>query len=275
MSAWTQKANKNSGEGFEKAPPGNHPAVLVAMIDMGTQEENFQGQTKWQHRAFFVYELVNERMKTVPARNHVIAIDLTVSLNEKAKLRKWIEARTGKSIPDGVEYDISQEVGQPCLLNVVMKGDFPKIESVSSVPKGMTVPAPQNTPTTLSLDEIRNGAKVPDWIPWLYGERLDDVIKRCQEFAEGGSEPRPAAPSAPPSAPTTAAPPSAPPPPNGQATPKFWVDLGNGQVTPQPVDQSGIGHFLMEKGLTNQAQVCVVGTNDWKPALAFGIKLPF
>lgn len=186
MSAWTQKASKGNGGGFEKAPAGNHPAVLVAVIDMGHQwQDGFQGAPgKYQHRAYFVWELVCEKMAGMKDKNHVIALDLTISLNEKAKLRKWIEARTGKAIPDGVDYDISQELGQPCLLGVVMKGDYPKVDSVSGVPKGMKVDAPQNKPVAITLDDFKSGkASIPEFVPWLYGEALVDVINRCKEIA--------------------------------------------------------------------------------------------
>lgn len=273
MSAWTQKANKSNGEGFEKAPAGNHPAVLVAMIDMGTQENNFQGTIKWEHRAYFVYELVSCKKQSDPAHNHLIATDLNVTLNEKAKLRKWIEARTGRQIPDGVEYDISQEVGQPCLLNVVMKGDFPKIEGLGSVPTGLPVPPPQYKPMTMTLDEFRKGAPIPDWVPWIFGEKLADRINRCQEISgKGPSAPNGQPPAPPP--PAGQAPPPAPsaPPPGG---PLFWVDLGNGQIHQPPLDVAAVSHLLVSKGLKEDTQLCAVGSNEWKAAREFGVKLPF
>jgi hypothetical protein len=190
---WTQKAEKGKGT-TEKAPPGNHPAVLVALIDMGTQKTEFQGVAKWQKRAYFVWELVQEKQTGYKDKNHLIAIDLNVSLNEKAKLRKWIEARAGKQIPDGVEYDVSKELGKPCLLSVVMKNDFPKVDAVSSVPKGMTVPEPQNTPILISLDDYRGGATIPEWVPWLFGKPLSDHIDECKEFQGGGSAGTPVGP---------------------------------------------------------------------------------
>src|SRR5688572_12457251 len=126
--AFQVKATKGEG-GYEKAPPGNHPAVLVAVVDMGTQESEYAGETKLQHRVYMVWELVTKKMTGVD-RNHAIGIDLTLSLNEKAKLRKWVEARTGRPIPEGGEYDVTKELGQPCLLNVVEKNGYPKVEGV-------------------------------------------------------------------------------------------------------------------------------------------------
>lgn len=188
MSVWTQKASsKGTGDGFEKAPPGNHQAVLVAIVDMGTQLNEYGGKQNWQRRAYFVWELVTEKMSGTKDRNHLVAIDLTVSLNEKAKLRKWIEARNGKKMPEGADYDIRKELGKPCLLNVVHNASgFPKIEGMSAVPKGLQVPAPQNPAFTWSLEDYEQEGTIdlPEWVEshWLYGEPISEHIKRCKEL---------------------------------------------------------------------------------------------
>lgn len=188
MSVFNQKASsKGTGEGFEKAPPGNHQAVLVAIVDIGTQAQEFGGEQKWQRRAYFIWELVTEKMSGTKERNHLIGIDLTVSLNEKAKLRKWIEARVGKKMPEGADYDILKELGKPCLLSVVHneKG-YPKIDGVSAIPKGLEVPKAQHQPFSWSLEDYEKEGTVelPDWVEgqWLYGEPISAHIKRCKEL---------------------------------------------------------------------------------------------
>lgn len=192
MSAWTMTASKgNGGGGSEKAPAGNHLAALVGIFDMGTQLDDFDPQKeKWQRRAFFVWELLGVKV-TGQDRNHVIGIDLTLSMNEKAKLRKWVEARTGKPIPDGTPFDPTSELGQPCMLNVIMKGDYPKVDGVAGVPAAFlaSCPKPGYKPVAISLDEFKEGATIPDWCPWLYGSELSEHIKACREI--GGSKPRP------------------------------------------------------------------------------------
>lgn len=183
MSAWTQKATSKGGE-FEKPPVGNHPAVLVAIIDMGTQEQEFQGNVTYPHRAYFVWELVQEKMSGTKGTNHVIGIDLTVSLNVKSKLRQWIEARVGKQMPEDADYDISKELGQPCLLDVIAnKKGYPVVNGMKAVPKGMKVDPPQRKPVAITLDDYKaNFACIPDWVPYLYGETIADHIARCQEL---------------------------------------------------------------------------------------------
>jgi hypothetical protein len=191
MSAWNQKVNSGKGESFEKAPIGNHPAVLVAMIDMGHQMQEYGGNVTFPHRAYFVWELVTAQVSGTTGRNHVIGIDLTVSLNEKAKLRQWIESRVGKKMPDDAEYDISKELGQKCLLDVIAnKKGYPVVNGMKSVPKGLPFPEHQNQPVAITLEEFKNGTPIPDWVPYIYGEPLGDVIRRCQELT-GKAEAKP------------------------------------------------------------------------------------
>lgn len=195
MGVFQQRASggKGGGEGFEKAPPGNHPAVLVAIVDMGTQVREYGGEEKAQRRAYFVWELVTEKMSGTKDRNHLVGIDLTVSLNEKAKLRQWIEARVGKKMPEDADYDILKELGKPCLLNVVEKTSaggktFPKIEGVAALPKGMPVPAAQHEPFSWSLEDFERVGEIelPAWITelWLYGKPVTEHIMDSVEIQD-------------------------------------------------------------------------------------------
>lgn len=284
MSAWKQTASKGGEGNFEKAPPGNHLAVCVALVDMGTQKVKAftQGEPdKDQHRAFFVWELVGE--KKADGTNHLLGIDLNLSMNEMAKLRKWIEARTGRKIAEGEVYDIAAELGAACLLNVVEKGGYPRIEGMAAVPKGMPVPAPTYKPFTWHLSQADSGKiELPDWLPWLFGRPLGEHIKESHELrgkaieatyggkaaSANGAASRPSVPPPPPGGPPS-------PPPAPTPAGKFWVALGNGQTTNEAMDAAATGHLLLQKGLTEDALVCMEGTNEWKPAKAFGIKTAF
>ena len=281
MSAWKQKASKGGGD-YEKAPAGNHPAVLVAMIDMGTQENEFNGEVKEQHRVFWVWELVNE--KTKAGGNHLIGMDLTFSLNDKAKMRAFIEARIGRPIRDDEEYDIAGELGQPCLLNVVEKNGYPKVAGVSAVPKGMTVASPAHPLTSWHLDEFEKTGTIslPNWIPYLYGEPLPAHISRAGEMAgrtvapsqpATTSTPTQQAPSAP-AAPTQN--PPRPPAPPGAPKPlqRFYIAFADGSVSAL-MNADETAHTLLSKGMTVESLVCPEGGQEWKPASTFGITLPF
>jgi hypothetical protein len=177
---------KSGGGDFESAPAGNHPAVCVAVIDLGTQETSYQNKVEYKQQVFLVWELVTEKMTGMKDQNHVIGRSFTASLHEKAMLRGFIEKWRGAKLADDAEFDLEKLVGQPCLLSVVLteKG-YPKIETATAVPKGMAVPKPQHTPFFSTLEDDKD---IPEWVPFIYGEKVQDVINRCQE-AKGASVP--------------------------------------------------------------------------------------
>lgn len=189
---WKQKVSKGGGN-FEKPPAGNQPAVLVAIIDLGTQKQEYKGKVTKPHRLYFCWELTAEPSKERPGHNLVAGMDYTHSLTEKAKLRQHIEARVGKQMPDGMDYDVREELGKKCLLSLKQNGDYVNVDGMGAVPKGMTVPDAKIKPFLFSLftddgklrprAEIdKDVASLPDWLPFLYGSKLADVIYDAEEF---------------------------------------------------------------------------------------------
>ncbi len=188
------KLKANNGGGGERPPVGNHMAVCVAVIDMGHQEHSYQGQPPtWKRNVYLLWELVGEKIAGTKDKNHVIGAALTLSFHEKAQLRKWVEARTGQKISNGTEYDISAELGQACLLNVVNneKG-YPRIEGVAALPKGLPIPPATYPLTLLTIEDIIvEGKDPPEWVPYHMGSPLIDHIKASREM--GGAKPTPKA----------------------------------------------------------------------------------
>lgn len=195
MTTWTMQPTKSgvggAGGAIEKAPAGNHPAVLVAIIDLGHQLRQFDDDGKWQHRIYLVWELVTEKQSG--GANHVVGALVTMSLHEMATLRKWVEARRAAPIAEGQDFNITEELGKPCLLNIKHsdKG-YPRVDGVTAVPKGLPCPPATRKPFALTLDEYRAGTKVPEWIPWLYGKPISDHIGQSRELS--GSKPANATP---------------------------------------------------------------------------------
>lgn len=265
--SWAIPAKQGEGK-FEKAPAGNHPAVLVAMIDLGNQWQEPYGTprpgekaqaAKYQHRLYFVYELVTKKLTGKHNENHLIAIDLTLSMHEKSTMRKWVEARLGRRIRDNETYDVSAELGQPVLLNVVEKNGYPKIAGVSGIPDGLPVPPAQRPATSWKLNDPF--ALLPSWLPWLYGRDIPTVIRDSEEYKAGAvreegaavagnpvgqSAPQQAPPSSPPAAarPPIGRPrPASPIPPAGPPAPasvwQVWDEEGKdwGPLTAKEIQE--------------------------------------
>lgn len=185
MSGFSVKAY--SGDYSDSAPPGNHPAVLVALVDLGTQKSDYKGKISWNRKVYMCWELVNEKIDGTKAVNHVIGRDFAVYFSPKAALRGFVEKWRGKAFAEGEDFDLGVLLGQACLLNVIHKpsGDkmYPRVEGVSKVPKGMKVEKPQRTPFKWMIGEGKYPD--PDWIPYLYGQPLRDHIAQADELHGG------------------------------------------------------------------------------------------
>jgi hypothetical protein len=105
---------------------------------------------------------------------HVISKEFTLSMNEKATLRKFLEGWRGKSFTEkeAESFDITVLLGKPCMLSIIHKqakngNTYAEISSVSSVPKGMNVPDQINPSKELNYDKF----------DWELFETLPDFIK--------------------------------------------------------------------------------------------------
>lgn len=193
---FTLQANKGGSGPQEQVPAGNHVAVLVALVDLGTQHREFKGEAKWVREALLVWELPTKKKSN--GKPFVIDKAYTLSLNEKATLRKVAEAMTGAKIADGANFDVTALVGKACMLNVLQndKG-YARVEAVTGFPDmGIPAPAPTVAPFVCSLEDFQAGKALPDWLPWQWsqavGQRvnLSSYIQCCKEIAGDGSKPR-------------------------------------------------------------------------------------
>jgi hypothetical protein len=167
---------KNFVEG-PLAPAGTHPAVLIALIDLGIQRREYAGKVTWDQLLYLVWELTDEKIPD-KADNFVMGLACKFSFGSKATLRGIIEKWRGKALNDGDEFDVEILLGKPCLVTVTHgaseKSTYAKVETVTAVPKGMKVPPATNKPF---IFEIGGREPVlPDWLPWIFGRPVKDWI---------------------------------------------------------------------------------------------------
>jgi hypothetical protein len=175
----------SEGGKFERCPEGNHVAVCYEVIDIGTVETTYLGETKRQRKIWVGWEIPNETMED--GRPHVIGKRYTLSSYEKATLRKDLESWRGKKFNDkdfGPEgnFDIKQLLGKGCLLNVVYSEKegktYANIETVAALPKGTATPALTNNTIYLSLDKDEFKPEVFEAL----SERMQNIIRESPEF---------------------------------------------------------------------------------------------
>lgn len=179
---------KNSGTITEPVPAGTHVARCYQMLEIGTVQESFLGsEPRAMHKVRIGWELPEERKVFNPEKGEqpfVISKEFTLSMNEKANLRKYLEAWRGKgfSEDEAKAFDITKLIGVPCLLNIIHKPSkdgqriYADIASIMPLPKKMKC-SPQENPTQmLSYDDFDYALfeTLPDFIK--------DKMKGSQEF---------------------------------------------------------------------------------------------
>jgi hypothetical protein len=178
------------GEGFEREliPAGNYVARCYKMVEIGTIPTEYLGETKMLHKVRIGWELPTELKVFNPEKGEqpcVIDKEYTLSLGEKANLRKDLQSWRGKAFTEqeAEAFDITKLLGVPCMLNIIHvqgKKDATKtyqsIGSVSPMPKGLECP-PQVNPTFVFDFENYSQEKF-DTLP----DFIKDTIKTSEEF---------------------------------------------------------------------------------------------
>jgi hypothetical protein len=178
------------GEGFEREliPAGNYVARCYKMIEIGTVPTEYLGETKMLHKVRIGWELPSELKVFNPEKGEqpcVIDKEYTLSLGEKANLRKDLQSWRGKAFTEAEaeSFDITKLLGVPCMLNIIHvqgKKDATKtyqsIGSVSPMPKGLVCPEQINPTFTFEFDTFNQEKfdTLPDFIK--------DQIRTSEEY---------------------------------------------------------------------------------------------
>jgi len=172
--------SNGNGEDFATLSTGAHFARLVGVIDLGTQTSAPEYGSKQQHKVQLQWEILGDEKRN-DGRPFTISKTYTVSLHEKASLRKDIEAWIGKV--DGDRFEIAGLLGKNCQLSIVhAESDgktYANIAAIMAVPKGMPLPTGELPLVIFDLDQ--RDMAVFDALP----ERLQEKIKAAPEWTAG------------------------------------------------------------------------------------------
>ena len=171
-------AMETGGGDFQPAPHGTHVARCFGLIDLGTQTSTFGAA----HKVLIRWELCAEAMED--GRPFEISKFYTVSLHEKASLRKDLQAWRGRAFTEEelTGFALKNILGKCCLLSIVGKasskegqGDRSVVGAVMALPKGTTCPPGVNPPIVWDMDS-------PNWS--VYAEMPEWLRKRIDESDE-------------------------------------------------------------------------------------------
>jgi len=155
---------ENKGGTFEPMPSGNYVARCYSMIQIGTVEEEYEGQKKKTSKVRLSFEFPTELKvfkEELGEQPFALSKEYTLSMHEKASLRKDLENWRGQAFTEAEakSFDVSNLIGKSCMINVIHKVDSQgtmraKISSISTMPKGLQAPTQINPTQLLSYDNF-------------------------------------------------------------------------------------------------------------------------
>jgi hypothetical protein len=150
-------ANQGSGKDFKQVSAGSHIARCIKLTDLGTQQSEYQGVPNSKRQVLMTWEIPGETMEIEGAvKPMTIGNFYTLSLNEKANLRKHLEQWRGVPFTsdelDG--FELKAVLGKPCMLSIIHVEGKARVSSVSAIPKGMEVAPQFNVEEEFSLDDF-------------------------------------------------------------------------------------------------------------------------
>ena len=200
------KQSPNTGGDFKLPPAGSFMARLYRIIDIGTQTTEWMGKKKMQRKIIAMFELHGEDndgqpLQTAEGKPLIVSKRYTLSLDEKATLRKDLEAWRGKAFTqeelDGFNLEVL--LGKCCMVSITHSTydgkEYANIAGISQVPsalKKLGEPVGVNEPMIFTLDPFDQ-----DKFNKL-SEGMQGVIKKSAEYRntfEPGAPPVSSAPS--------------------------------------------------------------------------------
>ena len=171
------------GSAFTPCPAGSYLARCVQLIDLGTQASTFEGQEKRARKVLVAWEVLDDECRRDDGQPFVLSKRFTLSLHEKAALRKTLASWRGRDFTP-VElkgFDLATVLGKEAFLSVIHTEKdgktFANIAAVMKPPKGMV-----GTPATEPL--VHFDLTAPDWTVFAQlSPRVADQIAQSPEYA--------------------------------------------------------------------------------------------
>jgi hypothetical protein len=179
----------SSGQKSDPVPAGTHHAVCYGVVAVGTQPSQ---QYTPRPKVVVAFEIPGERIeikgKDLPRG---ISKRYTLSLNEKASLRKDLQSWRGRPFTPAelAGFDVSKLIGANCLLSVLHQdragATYANISSISALPKSMKSVAPENPSLYFNVVEAIASAKSKGLRDIIWPEDLPTWIEKlCCESEE-------------------------------------------------------------------------------------------
>tara|TARA_R100000458_G_C8183629_1_gene179795 strand:- start:175 stop:744 length:570 start_codon:yes stop_codon:yes gene_type:complete len=176
--------SEDSSPKYPTIPLGVQKARCISVLDLGTQENNWQGEISWKRKVWFEWEVPehtdsnNEPLTTGKFYN--------VSFYEKSNLSKDLTSWRGKpfSAQEKKQFNMGDMLGQTCQIQIMEK-DSGKQQIVSIMPLKDDINQQYHKSKLFSIEDYQKGNKE---VFNQLKEGMRNIILRSKELSEESSD---------------------------------------------------------------------------------------
>lgn len=186
--------DSGGGGNFKRVPQGVFIGRCYSLIDLGTQHTTGQYGDKFQHKIRIGWELFGDDEEgnaltiEVDGKEMPLTINksYTVSLHEKAGLRRDLAAWRGKDFTDeeAKAFDVSKLLGAFCMINVTTSETngktYSNVAGITPLPGALKNAKPAQVHANVVFDLDKPDMKVFE----AFHEKLQEAIKKSPEWAQ-------------------------------------------------------------------------------------------
>ena len=175
------KWSDGGGGDFRQPPAGTHQARCIRVVDLGTQQSEYQGQKNIRRQVLVTWELPSELMDD--GRPFSVSKFYTQSLNEKSRLYADLVNWRGREFTaDELRgFDARNILDKTCLVSITMNdAGKARVTGIMKQPKHMECPPRVNPLLYFSLEPGEFSRETFDQL----GEGIQKIIRLSPEWAE-------------------------------------------------------------------------------------------
>lgn len=150
---------KSAETSYPKVPIGVHKARCIKVIDLGTQKQEYGGETSWKRQILVIWELPEELNNDQPM---TISKFYTLSLHEKSNLGKDLTSWRGRPFTETEKqgFDVEKLIGVTCQVNVMHKDNGKEdISSIMPLGKDDKIAEQFNPSVSFDIGDFQKGQK--------------------------------------------------------------------------------------------------------------------
>ena len=174
-------SEQSGGSDFEQLAKGQYNATCYRVIDIGTHNETYEGETSKKHSVLLQWELEKQM---ADGRPYSVTAQYNLSLHEKAKLRQHLTSWRQKQFTDEelAGFDLTNVLGLTCKLDIghTANGN-PKVLNIYAPDGGVKKGATVNDQIAFDCDlyasadagEMKKFVNLPEWMQ----EKIDESFE--------------------------------------------------------------------------------------------------